>query len=549
MTAGCFGFVLHAHIPYVRKAGVWPFGEEWLFESMAESYIPLMGMLEKLPRPPKPFISIGLTPVLLEQLSDGYIKGRFEQYLFQRLDLAAKDIDHHRDRPARRDLARMYEARYHDVLGVFRDRYGRDIVGAFRRLQDDGKVEILTSAATHGYLPLLGSDACVRAQIRLGVESYVRHFGRRPRGIWLPECAYNPGGSWKDPVTGSTRPRAGIEEHLAAEGMDYFIVDHHTIEGGKAENIYVERFPFLQPMRPMEGVPGERGPTGRTTYRNYAVNTDGKVVSVFGRNEKTGLQVWSGEWGYPGDGWYREFHKRDSVSGLQYWRVTDRQSRDLGAKEIYAPEKVSARIEENSDHFVNTIRELLFQQGGTDFTPIVVAPYDMELFGHWWYEGIRWMQRVMEKLPEAGVEVTSLGAYLAQNPPVQKISLPESSWGAGGDHRVWLNPDTMWIWKEVRGAERWMEDAAVKYGERSELKPLLQQAARELLLMESSDWEFLITTFQARDYAVSRFRDHLGRFNVLKEAVEGLKKVELQQMAELDNLFPDIDISLYGKRL
>ena len=540
--------MLHAHIPYVRKAGVWPFGEEWLFESMAESYIPVIRMLEELPRPPRPFISMGLTPVLLEQLADGYIKGRFEQYLFQRLDLAAKDMDHHRDRPARRELAQRYEAGYHDVLGAFRDRYGRDLIGAFKRLQDEGRIEILTSAATHGYLPLLGSTACVRAQINIGVESYVRHFGRRPRGIWLPECAYNPGGSWPDPVTGATRARAGIEEHLAAEGLDYFIVDHHTIEGGKAENIYIERFPFLRPVRPANGGQGMQGPTGRTTYRNYAVNTDGKLVSVFGRNEKTGLQVWSGQWGYPGDAWYREFHKRDSVSGLQYWRVTDRQSKDLGAKEMYEPEKVSARIEENSDHFVNTIRELLLQHGGGDFTPIVVAPYDMELFGHWWYEGIRWMQRVMEKLPQAGVEVTSLGAYLAQNPPGQRISLPESSWGAGGDHRIWLNPDTIWIWKEVREAERWMEDAARRFGGRTELAGLLGQAARELLLMESSDWEFLITTFQARDYAINRFREHLERFNAVKDAVQGQKKAQLERICELDNLFPKIDISLYGKR-
>jgi 1,4-alpha-glucan branching enzyme len=558
LTVGCFGFVLHAHIPYVRKAGIWPFGEEWLFESMAESYIPLIRMLDKLPHPPKPLVSIGLTPVILEQLSDAYIKGRFEQYLFQRLDLAAKDIDHHRDRPTRRALAQMYEADYHEVLRAFRDSIGRDLVGAFRRLQEEGKAEILTSAATHGYLPLLGSDACVRAQISIGVDSYKRHFGRKPRGIWLPECAYNPGGSWNDPVTGEQRRRAGLEEHIAAEGLEYFIVDHHAIEGGMAENIYIERFPFLQRMRPMEGAPGQRSPTGMTTYRNYAVNTNGNVVSVFGRNERTGLQVWSGEWGYPGDAYYREFHKRDSVSGLQYWRVTDRQSRDLGTKQMYEPEKVSARIEENSDHFVNTIHELLSQHGGGDFTPIIVAPYDTELFGHWWYEGIRWMQRVMEKLPAAGVEVTSLGAFLAQNPPTQRISLPESSWGAGGDHRIWLNPDTMWIWKEVRMAERWLLDAVQDerpppeggglLSDQNDAPPrgeLLKQAARELLLMQSSDWEFLITTFQARDYAVSRFRDHLERFTALKAAVEGTGTADLKQFQDQDNIFPQLDLSVY----
>jgi 1,4-alpha-glucan branching enzyme len=454
-------------------------------------------------------------------------------------------MEHHRDRPDRRELARNYEAGYHDVLKAFQNGLGRDIVGAFRRLQDDGKIEIMTSAATHGYLPLLGSDRCVRAQIGIGVETYVRHFGRRPRGIWLPECAYNPGGGAQDPVSGSGRARAGIEEHLAAEGLEYFIVDHHTIEGGNAENIYIDRFPFLRPVRPANGGPDGHILTGHTTYRNYLVGKENGNVCVFGRNEKTGLQVWSGEWGYPGDGWYREFHKRDSVSGLQYWRVTDRQSKDLATKEPYEPDKVAATIEQNSDHFVRTVAGLLEAHGGRGYVPVVVAPYDMELFGHWWYEGIMWIQKVMEKLPAAGVDAVSPGAYLSENPPSQKISLPESSWGAGGDHRIWLNPDTMWMWNEVHAAERWMEEATGRYGDISGMRPFLQQAARELLLMESSDWEFLITTFQAKDYAIGRFRDHLGRFNALKAAVEGAGTVELGPIREQDNIFPDIDPSVY----
>jgi len=544
MTAGSFSLVLHAHIPYVRKAGVWPFGEEWLFEVMADSYIPLLRMLEGLPAPGKPLLSIGVTPVLLEQLADEYIKGRFEQYLYQRLDLCAKDMEHHRDRPERRELARMYEANYHDLLSLFKDHFHRDLVGGFRRLQEENRVELLASAATHGYLPLLGTESSIRAQVRLGVASFERHFGRRPKGIWLPECGYRPGGRWRDPASGAEPDRPGIEGFLADEGLEYFVVDHHTIEGGRAEGIYWERFPFLQQGGHQGNGPHEFQPSGRTTYRPYYMKSDGRTLAVFGRNEKTGLQVWSGEWGYPGDGWYREFHKRDSISGLQYWRVTDRENRDLGAKLFYEPAKVEARIEENSSHFVETVRDLLDKNGG-DFRPVVAAPYDTELFGHWWFEGIRWMQKVLEKLPKAGVEPVSLGAYLAENPPSQMISLPPSSWGAGGDDRIWLNNDTGWIWKEIHGAERWMEQAAAAYKDREDLRELLEQAARELLLMESSDWEFLITTNQARDYGVSRFREHLGRFNSLKHAVEGSGAADLYGIRQLDNLFPELDVSVY----
>ena len=544
MTAGSFSFVLHAHIPYVRKAGVWPFGEEWLFEVMADTYIPLMRMLEDLPAPKRPLLSIGVTPVLLEQLADDYIKGRFEQYLYQRLDLCAKDMEHHRDRPQRRELARMYEAGYHNVLSLFKDHFHRDLVGGFRRLADENRVELMTSAATHGYLPLLGTESAIRAQVRLGVESFARHFGRRPKGIWLPECGYRPAGRWRAPASTNELDRPGLESFLADEGLEYFIVDHHTLEGGRAEGIYWEHFPFLKRVENPGNGPSDLQPSGRTTFRPYYMKSDGRTVAVFGRNEKTGLQVWSGEWGYPGDGWYREFHKRDSVSGLQYWRVTDRQSRDLGAKEFYEPERVEARIDENAHHFVETVRDLLDKNGG-DFWPIVAAPYDTELFGHWWFEGIRWMQKVLEKLPLSGVEPVSLGAHISENPPTQMISLPESSWGAGGDHRIWLNNDTVWIWKDIHSAEKWMEQAATTYKDREDVRELLKQAARELLLMESSDWEFLITTFQARDYGVLRFKEHLDRFNSLKNAVEGNGTADLHGIQQIDNLFPELDISVY----
>ena len=545
MSAGHLCFVLHSHIPYVRKSGVWPFGEEWLFEVMADSYIPLLNMLSALPPPKKPYVSVGLTPVLLEQLQDNYIKSRFEQYLFQRLDLCAKDMERHRDRPERQALARMYEKSYHNMLFAFRDIYHRDLVSAFRKLQTGGRVELLASAATHGYLPLLGTETAIRAQVKIGVDCYDRAFGNKPKGIWLPECAYRPAGKWKGPDAKEPVLRPGIEKYLAECGVNYFLVDHHTIEGGSAEGLYRERFPFTQPLGKMPTEPSAINPSGKTTYRPYYVKSNGSGnVAVFGRNEKSGLQVWSGEWGYPGDGWYREFHKRDSVSGLQYWRVTDRQSRDLGTKAFYEPEKTQARVDENAMHFVGLVKELLSQQK-TDAPPIVVAPYDSELFGHWWFEGIRWMKKVLESLPAEGIEPVSCGSYLAEHPPTQMITLPESSWGAGGDHRIWLNQDTEWMWTEIHACERWMEEAAGKHIGNAALKPLLEQAARELLLLESSDWEFLITTFQAKEYGIKRFKDHLERFRAIQAAVEGRGTVNIEELMEQDKLFKTLDVSVY----
>jgi len=190
------------------------------------------------------------------------------------------------------------------------------------------------------------------------------------------------------------------------------------------------------------------------------------------------------------------------------------------------------------------VRGLLLQNGG-DFAPIVAAPYDTELFGHWWFEGIRWLRSVLEKLPLAGVEPVSLGAYLDEHPPSEMISLPESSWGAGGDHRIWLNGGTSWMWRKIWDAERWMEHAAASYRDRPDLRELLSQAARELLLLESSDWEFLVTTYQARDYAIDRFNGHLGRFNALRGAIEGRGTVDLEGIRRVDELFSELDLSAY----
>ncbi|MEM4729970.1 MAG: 1,4-alpha-glucan branching protein domain-containing protein [Thermoplasmata archaeon] len=543
MSAGTLSFVLHAHIPYVRKAGVWPFGEEWLFEVMASSYIPVLRALEALPKPRKPLLTLSLTPVLVEQLCDGYMKQRFEQYLYHRIDLCAKDVDRHRDRPERRALAQMYEARYHSTLVDFRDRMGRDLVGEFRKLEEEGRVELMTSAATHAYLPLLGTESAIRAQIRAGTEAHRRAFGKKPEGIWLPECGYRPAGTWREPGSGREVQRPGLESFLAEEGIRYFIVDHHTIEGGRAGGVYWERFPFLARPRGPDGSV-ERAPSGRSTFRPYIVGSGGTPVAVLGRNERTGLQVWSADWGYPGDGWYREFHKRDSVSGLQYWRVTDRQSRDLGTKLLYEPDKVGPRLEDHSAHFAGLAASLLKEHAG-EGAPVIVAPYDLELFGHWWYEGVRWLTMVLERLPAAGVEPLSCGAYLSEHPPSEEISLPESSWGAGGDHRVWLNPDTEWMWREIHQAERWMEEAARRHSGDPSKRELLAQAARELMLLEASDWEFLVSTFQAREYAVERFKGHLERFAALRAAVEDRGQADLDRLRDMDNIFPWLEPGLY----
>ena len=560
-TIGSFSFIFHSHLPYVRKAGVWPFGEEWVHEALSETYIPLLNVFyDLIAEGIKPKATIGITPVLAEQLNDPYLSERFQKYMEIRIEQCEKDIKRNASNPKLRDLAIFYKGFFNEIISSYIDRYNYDVIGAFRKLQEEGFIEIITCAATHGYLPLLGRDSAINAQIKVGVESYKRLFGREPKGIWLPECAYRHGYEWISPVEGEYAQkgfRPGIEKFLIENKIKYFIVDTHTIEGGKTMGVYALRFPALQKLyeQSVREYKEIKVDEPKTTFSPYLLKYNDDFIAIVGRNEKAGLQVWSGEWGYPGDGWYREFHKKDSVSGLQYWRVTGSEV-DLALKKPYEPDKVIRRVEENSDHFVHMIYSLLKDyREQTGKNGIIAAPYDSELFGHWWFEGPKWIKQVLKTMVNIEeLDLTTISEYLEKFVPEVTIKIPESSWGEGGHHWVWLNQDTYWIWPHIYESEKKMEDLAKKYRKTDDdfIKRVLNQAARELLLLESSDWPFLITTWQARDYASNRFSEHLDSFRNLVDAVEqGRKDKEfrkyLETIEEKDKIFPNIDFTIYAK--
>jgi 1,4-alpha-glucan branching enzyme len=294
-------------------------------------------------------------------------------------------------------------------------------------------------------------------------------------------------------------------------------------------------------------------PTHRTTFLPYWVETPD--VAVLGRNSRTGLQVWSASHGYPGEADYREFHKRDGVSGLQYWRVSGPDV-DLGDKEPWDPGRAVERVSGHADHFTGLVeQELRGFHDGFGKHGVLVAAYDTELFGHWWFEGVDWLGGVLERLAKSeSVETCTAGGFVAAHPPEDVLALPESSWGQAGNHFTWLNADTEWMWPIIHRAERRMERLVELHPQpEAELLPVLSQCARELLLLEASDWPFLVTTGQARDYAVERFETHVSRFErlaaigesgVVSEAARELA----QELWELDRVFPEIDYRVFARR-
>ncbi|HRU23276.1 MAG TPA: DUF1957 domain-containing protein [Candidatus Latescibacteria bacterium] len=569
-TSRSFVLVLHTHLPYVLSHGKWPHGMDWLNEAAAECYLPLLNAFERMvSRGVSPRVTIGITPVLAEQLADAAFKDDFGGYLRMKVDAAKTDeaYFHKIGDTQREELACYWQMVYRQLIDDF-ENYSRDIIGSFRELQDGGHIEIMTSAATHGYLALLGKDECVRAQVRQGVETYRRHFGRSPRGIWLPECAYRPPYNWTTPVPSEIEPadRLGIDSILSDNGLEYFVLDTHLLRGGKAIGAYIDRFGALKALWEQfeEAYPDakkERDLSPLLPYYAGGVLPRQKPVAFFTRHPECSLQVWSGEWGYPGDGAYLDFHKKHFPGGHRYWAVTGRRV-DLGDKVLYDPAAVEARLEENADHFVDLVGKALDGQGAGN-PALVCAPFDTELFGHWWFEGPRWIEKVLTKMAERADYQPATGSdALKAIPPRQILSVPEGSWGEGGYHYIWLNDLNKWTWTHVYDAERTycalVEELATST--LPEVHRVLKQAARELLLLESSDWQFLISTWSARDYAELRFTHHWETIKRLFGIMERLARRErleesdwlfVEECEAKDGLFPDIEPRWWmpGKRV
>ena len=566
---GSFALVLHAHLPYVLMHGVWPHGTDWLNEATAECYIPLINAFSDLAEEGiSANVTMNVTPVLCEMLADEGFKEEFVGYLEQRIDFAEQNEKEFHDTGQRdlEKLAAMWRTCFEGIHRDFTERYGRDLIGALRRLQDDGHIEIITCCATHGYLPLLGQDACVQAQVLTAVTAYRRHFGREPRGIWLPECAYRPRYEWTPPLDKETTvepvERLGVEEVLHDAGIRYFIVDSHLLKGGTPIGVYVERFEALQRLwgQFSDSYTPRAEIKERSPHRTYVVAPDKsaeRTTAIFVRDPGSALQVWSGEHGYPGDGRYLEFHKKHYPGGHRYWRVTDCQA-DLGDKQVYEPARLEALLESHADHFVELVGDILGKDEVVEpGQGVVCAPFDAELFGHWWFEGPRWVHKIIRRFHEnSDVRPVTCSQYMAEHPPAGLVRLPEGSWGEGGFHWIWLNEWNEWTWRHIYESEERFLALLARYDGDGDatLTDLLKQAGRELLLLESSDWQFLISTWHARDYAENRVSVHYDDFKRLASIAEAYAeqrtlsdedRIYLERVQARDPVFPDLELGAW----
>ena len=526
MKKGYIAFVLHAHLPYVRHPEHDDFLEErWFFEAISETYIPLITAFERLLNDSADFrVTISFSPPLLSMLSDPLLQNRYIKYLEKLIELSEKEIVRTRNEPEFNRLAIMYNKKYKNDLYMFRDRFNKDLISSFKALDETGKFEYITSAATHGFLPLLAvNPESINAQVSVGIKTFERFFGFKPKGMWLPECGYTP----------------SIEPVLKKNRIDYFFVESHGIL-------------FAEP---------------RPVYGTFAPIITPNEIIVFGRDMESSKQVWSIKEGYPGDGDYREFYRdigydldydyiRDYISpdgqrtdtGIKYYRITG----NTDHKQPYIPERAENKANIHAHDFIyNRQQQIEYLADKMDKSPVITCPYDAELFGHWWYEGPLWIYFLFKKIyfEQNIVSLITPSEYINENPIMQLSSPCASSWGFRGYNEVWLNNTNDWIYRHLhKAAERMVELANENKHTEGIKREALNQAARELLLAQSSDWAFIMKTGTMVRYAEKRIKDHIGRFSKLYHDIkEGIIDEEwLRDIRDKDNIFPDIDYRVFS---
>lgn len=570
--SGRFALVLHSHIPYVLGHGRWPHGTDWICEAVAEAYLPLLAALERLERDRVPArLTLTLSPVLCEQLADAAFRAEFDLWLRTRHEQLERDAESfaREGNGAAAELARQWIEWVADTRKRYEAIDG-NVLAAFRGFEERGRLELGTCAATHGYLPLLSREESVQIQIKAALASFERHIGHAPKGFWLPECAYRPRYEWTPPIgrnSGKYRAvRQGLEEVIASHGLSYFFADAHLALAGDPLSIYRNFYPNLATLRGFE----ERFPQNpkiRNPFRPVRVQSRGAARSAAAllREPRTALQVWSGDEGYPGDASYLDFHRRSVANGIRYHRVTGPGVPDA-KKVLYEPDKAKARVEEHARHFVWLLGDVVAnakEAGETD--PLVCSPYDTELFGHWWFEGPLFLEHLFRHLADSGIAAVSASDELAGRAEIESTSLLEGSWGEGGDHRAWLNKDTEWTWDRLYDAEsdlaavvalwRRAKDDGSIVGDVTLVERGLRQAMRELLLLQSSDWQFLIATGAAFDYAERRFATHyvelkrsldLVRRNLANAEPGENDLLYLGTIERVDSPFPNLQIDWYS---
>lgn len=531
MKKPSIALVLNAHLPFVRKPDYSSFYEErWLFEAISETYLPLLRLFRKLEAEGVPFkLSLAISPTLQAMLSDKLLCDRYSAYLDNQLALAGEELRRLGADPVFSPIAHMYQDLYRRNKEDFEQLYERNILPAFDYCYKKGRIEILTSGATHAFLPLFQDEPqAVQAQIETAIVSYRSVFAKNPQGFWLPQLGWYP----------------QLGEMLKSYGIRYTIATTRGALLGQPTPLY-----------------GSFSP----------VNTR-SGLSVFIRDAGATKAVWSETEGYPADPVYRDFYRDigydldasyvgrfldpgidHGYTGFKYWAITGKTSQ----KRPYEPAAAAARAVEHAHAFLAerkaAARAASFWM--KERKPLIVCPYDAELFGHWWFEGPLFLEALFRaasrKKGEDDMEFITLGEYArihSDNP----VSEPEfSSWGEGGYAEVWLDGSNDWVHRHSHKAVSRMTELAERFPDETGLRErILNQGAREALLTMSSDWPLLLRSGQSSAFARRQIEEAVGNFTRIYEMLcaNTVDTEWLTNLEKRNNLFPAMNYRMFAKK-
>lgn len=525
MPKASVNLILHAHSPYVRHLEYPKFLEEnWLFESLCESYIPLLMMLKELDSENVPFhLSICFSPTLCTMLLDEPLQERFINYLTSRIELGEKEVERTKsEAPELYEMASVYLETYRKCLDFY-ENCGRNILSGFIELHEKGHIDLMATAATHCYFPLYKDyESAVKTQIEVGIKSHIHFFHSAPSGFWLPECGYYP----------------GLEKFLAQYGIRWCQIPAHSIITARNRISSGGYQPVMLHDSPVAGFP-----------RDWSL---------------TNL-VWSDSTGYPCDSDYREFYRdigydldMDYIrpyihepdvrvfTGYKYMAITGRTDE----KRPYNRKAAAAKVSLHANNFLYHLRrKSLSLCAQTQEEPVLNLCFDVELFGHRWYEGIQFLKEVLiNGVNEEAVAFTTPSQILSRGRSLEMAELNECSWGRGGFSDSWLDSENSWVYRHIHKAIERMEELARRFPNQRSLKcRFLNQAAREVLLAMSSDWPYILHDKTSVMYAEKRLRNHLGSFNVVyTNMCRNSVHTEWLIKAEKRNaIFPDMDYNLF----
>jgi len=526
MGQNFISLVLHAHLPFIRHPEYPDFLEErWLFEALSESYIPFLDALRRLESERVPFrLTVSISPTLQAMLSDTLLKERYVAYLERQIGFADREIERARDDLPRQALARMYAELYEGARRSYLEEYEGNILKGFDFFYKKGRLELITTTATHAFLPALAdSPESLSAQVEAAVISHRKNFGRNPQGLWLPHLGYFP----------------RLERILKSYNLSYAIVDPRSVLWG-------EPAPFAATYAPV------RCPNG---------------FVVFPRDRESASAVCDPKEGYPAAPRYRDFYRdlgyelpddqvREFLPDGKTRVPTGFKYRAIGrdGQELYDRSLAMAQAAEHASNFVyKRILGLNLAAAEMERPPLALCCYDMELLGHWWFEGIAWLEAVLRELASRPAELRSLSPsdYLAGEGELQMLQPEAASWSDDGYSSQWTEGGNAWVWRHIGKAAQRMIELAERFPNENGLKErALNQAAREVLLAQSSDWPFLMRAEASAGFARAQLEDSLTNFTRIYDMLSrnAIATEWLTRLEKRNNIFPFINYRMYRKK-